>query len=118
MKDTESEPEGRYKVTTASGRIYDIDLTDGFWSRSPGFYPERIWMLRAGKEKVHPSKGEWEDRMPVVGEHMHVAARDVWYVSTAIVSIEDWDGPDLEPEFDNPVDDDGGRQQLFKEPLP
>ena len=38
-------------------------------------------------------KGEddpaWEDRMPKIGEHMYIAGRDEWYVSSKITSIEE-----------------------------
>jgi hypothetical protein len=84
------------EVTTESGRVYRIDLDESFWFRSPHFVPHRIWGLKAGTEKVWPhEKPEvWEDRMPVVGEHLYVASRDEWWVSNRIVSIEPCEYPE------------------------
>lgn len=83
------------EITTARGRVYRIDQEGSFWFRSPHFDAHRIWSLKAGTEKVWPyEKPEvWEDRMPVVGEHLYIASRDEWYVSNKIVSIEPYDHP-------------------------
>lgn len=79
------------KFTTETGRVYYIDLEGGFWFRSPYFSTQRLWDIRAGSEKVWPwDKPEvWEDRVPEVGEHLYIASREVWFVSTLIVSIEE-----------------------------
>ena len=78
------------RLTTESGRVYDVDVETGFWSRSPNFYTQKLWALKAGTEKVWPhEKPEvWEDRLPTVGEHLYVASRKEWYVSNKIVLIE------------------------------
>lgn len=83
------------ELTTKSGRVYRLDLEGGFWARSPHFHPQRIWALKAGKELRVPderNKDQWRDDVPHIGEHLYIASSGEWYVSTAIVKIEEKDG--------------------------
>ena len=87
-----------YKLTTESGRVYLIDTVPGRWSRSSGDGSIRkpsasIRQMKAGTGLSFPWQEieghTWEDRMPVVGEHLFISAQDYWYTSTKISSIED-----------------------------
>lgn len=83
------------KYTTETGRVYVVDMEAGFWSRlskttGEAEAMERLWVLQAGKKTEYPNQNpsNWEDRAPKVGEVLHVASRDVWFVSTPVVKIE------------------------------
>lgn len=92
------------RFTTETGRVYDVDLENGFWLRhaKPGGYQggwERLWEFKAGKADgpwglPHEYPDQWEDdRAPVVGEHLYVGALNVWHASSLIVSIEELPSP-------------------------
>jgi hypothetical protein len=88
------------RITTESGRVYDVDTEAGFWYRHPkaGEYQngwERLWEFKA---HAHYSEGRidwphaddtWEDRCPVAGEHLYVSCRDKWWISTAVATVEE-----------------------------
>lgn len=90
------------EVTTESGRKYHIDLEDSMWRRLPksdreymqGW--ESIWALMRGTEfrEPRPDDPAWTSGMPVVGEYMFISARDFWWTTTKIVSIEEKENED------------------------
>lgn len=83
-------------VTTESGRHYWIDTEERLWKRIsrsgiPEF-TESIWALKVGAVLAYPWHAPelWQDAdVPVVGKHLFISSRDVWYVSTKVVSIEE-----------------------------
>ena len=90
------------EVKTVSGRTYHVDVENQFWKRLPkteGGYVggwERIWTLQHGKHFDFPynsPEGAWTDGLPVVGEFMYIASRDVWWVSTEVASITEIESP-------------------------
>lgn len=86
-----------YEVTTETGRQYLIDQERGFFIRKGknGSLDTdwiKIWQLKAGTHFNWPSQspeGTWEDGFPEVGKFMYIAGKDVWWVSTEVVSIEE-----------------------------
>lgn len=81
-------------VVTESGSVYRIDLERRFWikfSRHGYTEPiERITDLQVGDELVTLwSKPEaWKSaHLPVLGKHMYIASRDVWWVSLPVVRL-------------------------------
>lgn len=81
------------KITTKSGSFYFIDEDRGFWRKNSeqierifyahGIYPEDLI-------KWH-NKEPYEKQPIKVGTHLHIGSRDVWWLSTPIVSIEEVD---------------------------
>ena len=82
------------RFTTATGATYDLDLEAGFWRKREGSW-DRLWDYKAGNVKAFPwnAPDDWFDRLPVEGEHLFVSARDHWWVSTPVVSVEEVDSP-------------------------
>lgn len=79
------------RFTTATGATYDVDLENSFWRKREGSW-QRLWGApQAGKVKAFPweAPDDWFDRLPVEGEHLFVTSRDLWWVSTPVVSIEE-----------------------------
>lgn len=88
-------------AVTETGARYRIDFDRQLWTKIDrhGYRneSERIWRLEVGTELVWPWQAEdgvWQkaDR-PVIGKHLFISAKDVWYVSTPITEIrevEDW----------------------------
>jgi hypothetical protein len=83
------------KVVTNSGSVYLIDEEHRSW-RKNNEPIERIWWCKAFVIDNAPNAKTWadiseaaEDRFPEVGEHLYIGARDVWYLSTPIISVEE-----------------------------
>ena len=86
------------RVTTESGRVYEIDREEGFWRRLPksdAEYPmgwERIWQLKSGDVLAWPWNDDTDSFVdvpePVIGKYMFISAKNVWWTSTEVVSIE------------------------------
>lgn len=80
------------KLTTRSGSVYFIDEESSFWRKNNDQW-ERIWQMHC----IHPedfmkwnNKEEYE-RLPLqVGKKLYIAGRDIWWLSTEIVSIEEY----------------------------
>lgn len=100
-----------YDVITRTGAIYRIDLEKGFWSKHRYYGEvcyseismEKIWSMMVGTTLQHPHNDpdNWEyATFPVVGKHLHLSAKRIWYTSTEvqhIVEVEHWD------DFDSPI---------------
>ncbi len=89
-------------VTTRSGRHYRIDLDARLWrriSRTGGpEFTESLWRLKVGSvlNWPHLVPEAWRDaKVPEVGKYMYISGKDVWYVSTEVVSITPatWEAP-------------------------
>lgn len=110
-----------YDVITRTGAIYRIDLEDGFWSKhryfeyadnqliaSAEIHMEKIWSMMVGTTLTHP----WNDpenwystRIPEVGKHLHLGAKNIWYTSTEVTHVVEVDGWDpVEFPITNPKD--------------
>ena len=83
------------KVTTATGSVYLVDYENRFWKKN-NEPTERLWFLQQSavpaSEIEYPwvNRDKWEDvEVPEIGKHMYIASRDVWYISTEVVSVED-----------------------------
>lgn len=92
------------KVTTETNRVYLIDVEGGFWRRLPkteGGYAggwERTWRLEKGTHFAFPwdsPENTWEPGLPEVGKYMFVSAKDVWWTSTLVVSVEEISEPEI-----------------------
>ena len=88
------EPYPVLDAVTASGSVYRLDLERGFWikhSRHGYTEPiERIIDLKIGDELVTPwiKPEAWQDaELPVLGKHLYLSSRDVWWVSLVIVRL-------------------------------
>ena len=83
-----------FRVTTLSGSVYEIDVTGAFF-RKLGPYAQdgwqRLWVFRSAPAdglKPHLDR-EWRDVVePVVGEHLFLASRDLWWSSTLVTKVE------------------------------
>lgn len=88
-------------AVTESGRVYRIDIDSGLWTRMTRDghrdTTERVWGLKVGTLLRTPwdSPETWEDAtLPEVGKNLFLTSRDVWYVSTKIVAVNEvptWD---------------------------
>jgi hypothetical protein len=86
---------------TESGSRYRIQLERGLWMKisHDGYRSgaERAWSMKVGTSLTRPWQHpeDWEDATkPVVGKHLYLASKDVWYVSTPIQKITEvssWD---------------------------
>lgn len=79
------------KVTTKSGSIYLIDEERGFWKKNNDF-GERIWWAYGiyGEDVAKWFNKEELDKQPIKpGVHLCIGGRDVWWISTPIVSVEE-----------------------------
>lgn len=83
----------KYLAITASGAEYRIDTESGFW-RHRDDPLERIWEFQVGPDEVHlpwtdEGKAQWEIATePVIGKRMYLSSREVWRISTPVVSVE------------------------------
>lgn len=88
-----------YRISTRSGRVYEVDTEKNFWRRLPrngeslwGAGWERLWVIKGGTME-HDDDGApqyvWHDRLPEVGEMLYVSSRDAWWRSTPVASIEE-----------------------------
>lgn len=110
-----------YDVITRTGAIYRLDLERGLWSKyrfwnSDDYAflevaPMKIWDMQVGTKLCHPWDGPefWETaEMPVIGKHLHLFHREVWFTSTEVTHIVEVSSfyPDEAP-ITNPVDLEG-----------
>jgi hypothetical protein len=82
-----------YKVTTESGTVYLLE--QGKWKRD-GYDWEQVVTFKAAtveNPKHAPAfSEEWVDtEKPVMGRRMFLASFDLWFVSTNVVKIEEYD---------------------------
>lgn len=79
------------KVTTKSGAVYVVNEKDGFWKKNNdpverilfchGVYPEDL---------IKWHNKEPYDQQPISqGTHLYIGSKDVWWLSTPIVSVEE-----------------------------
>lgn len=94
---------------SVSGTVYRLNLTKRLWTRFPhensrsldlvGGMTEKIWSLKVGTalQWPHLAPEPWEDAdEPVIGKHLYLSSKDVWYVSKPIVEIKEvpeWTSP-------------------------
>ena len=88
-----------WKATTESGTTYTFDgWSVLIESNRHGTYRIRPWVMRVSTEPADgPNKigmpwtdpDHWEDSpVPVVGQHLYVAGKDEWRISTLIETVE------------------------------
>lgn len=80
------------KITTETGSVYDIE--DGFCTKynAEGQRVDafKVWAIKSVPE-VPITWEELHDlpvTSPVVGQHLYVSGKDLWWLSTTIVSVE------------------------------
>jgi hypothetical protein len=80
------------KVTTESGSVYDIDdhgiciKTNADGERVHAFKVftmKSFLTLPSSWEEIH----QLPESRPKVGQHLFVSGRDVWWISTKVVSV-------------------------------
>jgi hypothetical protein len=87
------------EVITETGAKYHLDIENNFWKKFARdgyeYAWEKIWGLKHSADTTyapwsvdHP----WPDGIPEVGEHLYIACRYHWWVSTPVVSIEEIEG--------------------------
>lgn len=89
------------KFTTQTGSYYTIDVRNGRWGKNsrpvntvweyaavPDWLDQRAEVMEAGLIKWSQTHGEMY-RLPTVGECLYILGRDVWWLSTPVVSIEE-----------------------------
>lgn len=87
-----------YDVTTQSGTRYIIDVDGSFWVRVPT-QPhvqadhQRIWRLCPldSIEDARKVSYDLELKVPEVGKSFFISGKDIWFVSTPVVSITEVD---------------------------
>ena len=87
-----------YKITTSTGSVYQVDTDQGLWKKNDDPW-ERIWALNAvspdlfgkGLTRDEILEQSTQDTIPQPGEHLYVASRDVWWMSTSVTSVEEID---------------------------
>lgn len=79
------------KVTTKSGSVYLIDQERHFWKKNDDPW-ERIWQMYC----INPedflkwnNKEEYEKLPLQTGKKLYITSRDIWWLSTEIISIEE-----------------------------
>jgi hypothetical protein len=79
------------KITTKSGANYYI-TDDGLWWKNDGHYQRRLFAYGVTPEDLRTSKSvdELEAAEIEVGNHLHIGGFDSWWLSTPIVSIEEY----------------------------
>ena len=85
------------EITTEHGTKYLIDHEYSLWCRVPvgnqsARYWNKIWSLSfsptAALPPYDPEADGWVDT-PTVGHYMFISGKDLWWLSTKIVSIEE-----------------------------
>lgn len=79
------------KITTTSGAVYHI--TDGgFWSKNDGDYDTIVFAHGVTQEQLRTCKyfNELEHDEIKVGNHLYISSFDLWWLSTPIVSVEEY----------------------------
>lgn len=74
---------------TETGSRYDIDTRRGFWRKNEGGW-EKLWSLQVGTDYTTPwtDPESWHDSpQPIVGQHLFVSAKDLWWRSTPVTDI-------------------------------
>lgn len=79
------------KVTTKSGAVYLIDEERGWWKKNKDPWERTWWAYGVYPEDVHKWANQEElDKQPIEpGVHLSIGARDIWWFSTPIVSVEE-----------------------------
>lgn len=88
-----------FEITTSTGARYIIDVEDSFWRKihkdgreDPW---ERIWSMKYSTTlndfPWNDPKG-WTDGVPEVGSHLYIGSKNVWWLSTKIVSVVETPG--------------------------
>lgn len=79
------------KITTTSGANYYI-TDDGLWCKNYGAFQRRLFAHGVTPEDLRTTKrvDELEVAAIEVGNHLHVGGFDSWWLSTPIVSIEEY----------------------------
>jgi hypothetical protein len=87
----------KIKITTKSGSSYIID--DGYFAKNNTewhsvhdlffFNLEDLGIVRNWPEFFAYSKDMPKTFEPEVGKHMYISGRDVWWISTEIVGVEE-----------------------------
>ena len=87
----------KIKITTDSGSYYIID--DGYFNKNKTewhsihqlffFNFEDLGIVRNWQEFWTYSENMPKTYEPEVGKHMYISGRDVWWISTKIVSVEE-----------------------------
>lgn len=90
------------RFTTSTGSTYEV-IDDERWRKNHGWL-DRLWEFAAvppwednRSEAVRQGLIEWSRkngdmmRWPEVGECLYIMSRDVWWLSTPIVEIEEWE---------------------------
>lgn len=94
------------EAVSATGARYQIDLEQSFWRKidrnGNSYGTERLWDLQVGDSLAFP----WNDpdawkksTTPQVDKHLFVSGRDIWWVSTTIIEINE-----IESWMDNDED--------------
>ena len=86
------------KITTNTGSVYTIKR--GICQKSKDGYvidTFKVWVMKQNKDvEAKALMLPWQDgeqwetiSRPTIGRHMYVAGKDVWWITTPVVSVED-----------------------------
>lgn len=90
------------RFTTSTGSTYEI-LDDSRWRKNfdpfeclwefaavPDWHESRAEVVKAGLVEWSRTHGDMM-RWPEEGECLYILGRDVWWLSTPITKVEEWD---------------------------
>ena len=84
------------KITTESGAVYLIERGVCYKTSHEGYEqaPFKVWVMKPLPEDIE-SINTWDDirdlpeGAPVVDRRLYIAGRDIWWISTPVVRIEE-----------------------------